>query len=116
MSEENLIPQLSLSERDRRYSKVRERMAREGIDVLLLSANHSRWEQMMADSRYLTCIGGFATLKVFTRFRISIIAISLQPGGRLTKLTPIIGGIDNQGKHKVHHTSNGEQSRIASDP
>ncbi len=70
MREENLIPQLSLSERGRRYRKVRERMAREGIDLLLLSANHSRWEQMMADSRYLTCIGGFAT-EVFTVFPLN---------------------------------------------
>ena len=65
MREENLIPQLSLSERDRRYTKVREKMTLEGIDILLLPANHSRWEQMMADSRYLTSIGGFAT-EVFT--------------------------------------------------
>ena len=67
MQDGNLIPQLSLSERDRRYRKVREKMAREAIDVLLLPANHSRWEQMMADSRYLSGIGGFAT-EVFTVF------------------------------------------------
>lgn len=36
-------------------------MAKAGIDVLVLPANHSRWDQMMADSRYLTTIGGFAT-------------------------------------------------------
>lgn len=67
MAQENLVPLPSLAERDRRYRNVRERMAREGLDVLLLPANHSRWEQMMADSRYLSGIGGFAT-EVFTVF------------------------------------------------
>ena len=54
------LPRLSLAERDRRYRLVRERMDREGLDVLILPANISRWEQMMADSRYITTIGGFA--------------------------------------------------------
>ena len=67
MEQQNLIPLPSLAERDRRYKNVRERMQREGLDVLLLPANHSRWEQMMADSRYLSGIGGFAT-EVFTVF------------------------------------------------
>jgi Xaa-Pro aminopeptidase len=67
MEEQNLIPVPSLAERNRRYKNVRERMEKEGLDVLLLPANHSRWEQMMADSRYLSGIGGFAT-EVFTVF------------------------------------------------
>lgn len=67
MPEEQLIPKLSLGERDRRYKLVRDKMATQGFDVLLLPANGSRWEQMMADSRYLTGIGGFAT-EVFTVF------------------------------------------------
>ena len=67
MEQQNLIPLPSLTERDRRYKNIRERMARERLDVLLLPANHSRWEQMMADSRYLSGIGGFAT-EVFTVF------------------------------------------------
>jgi Xaa-Pro aminopeptidase len=62
-----MIPQLSLEERDRRYHKTREEMARRGIDCLLLPANSGRWEQLQADSRYLTSIGGFAT-EVFTVF------------------------------------------------
>lgn len=57
----DLVPRLSLKERDRRYKLVRREMARQGIDLLLLPANHSRWEQMMADSRYITTIGGFGT-------------------------------------------------------
>src|SRR5690349_6776435 len=65
--ETDLIPQLSLEERDRRYKNVREEMARRGIDVLLLPANSGRWEQLQADSRYLSSIGGFAT-EIFTVF------------------------------------------------
>jgi Xaa-Pro aminopeptidase len=64
---EALLPKISLKERDRRYRLVRKAMAAEGIDVLLVPANHSRWEQMMADSRYLTSIGGFGT-EVLTVF------------------------------------------------
>jgi len=62
-----MIPQPSLQERDRRYHNVRDEMARRGIDCLLLPANSGRWEQLQADSRYLTSIGGFAT-EVFTVF------------------------------------------------
>lgn len=62
-----LVPQLSLAERDRRYKKVREAMTQAHMDVLLAPANTGRWEQLQADSRYLTSIGGFAT-EVFTIF------------------------------------------------
>jgi Xaa-Pro aminopeptidase len=65
--EAELIPQLSIEERDRRYRNVREDMTRRGIDVLLLPANSGRWEQLQADSRYLSSIGGFAT-EIFTVF------------------------------------------------
>ncbi|HUK61498.1 MAG TPA: Xaa-Pro peptidase family protein [Stellaceae bacterium] len=67
--EEVAVPRLSVGERDRRYRLVRERMDREGLDVLILPANVSRWEQMMADSRYITTIGGFGTetLTIFPR-------------------------------------------------
>lgn len=51
----------SLAERDRRHRTIRDAMAREGLDVLVLSPSTARWEQMMADSRYVTGIGGFAT-------------------------------------------------------
>jgi Xaa-Pro dipeptidase len=61
------IPQLSLQERDRRYKIVRTQMAQRGIDCLLLPANTGRWEQMQADSRYISSIGGFGT-EVFTVF------------------------------------------------
>lgn len=55
------LPRISLKERDRRYRLVRERMAEQGLDALILPANVARWEQMMADSRYITTIGGFGT-------------------------------------------------------
>jgi Xaa-Pro dipeptidase len=62
-----MIPQLSIQERDRRYKKIRDEMSRRGIDCLLLPANSGRWEQLQADSRYVTSIGGFAT-EAFTVF------------------------------------------------
>jgi Xaa-Pro dipeptidase len=55
------LPQLSLAERDRRYREVRTRMAARGFDVLLAPANSGRWEQLQADARYLSQIGGNAT-------------------------------------------------------
>lgn len=63
------LPRLTLKERDRRYRLVRKRMDAQGLDALILPANVSRWEQMMADSRYITTIGGFGTetLTVFPR-------------------------------------------------
>ena len=63
------IPRLSLGERDRRYRAVRAAMAADNLDVLICPASTSRWEQTMADARYLTTIGGFGTetLTVFPR-------------------------------------------------
>ncbi|HXR87664.1 MAG TPA: M24 family metallopeptidase [Stellaceae bacterium] len=63
------IPRLSLAERDRRYRAVRAAMAAENLDVLICPASTARWEQTMADSRYLTTIGGFGTetLTIFPR-------------------------------------------------
>ncbi|HET9150005.1 MAG TPA: M24 family metallopeptidase [Alphaproteobacteria bacterium] len=63
------LPRPSLAERDRRHRAIRAAMAEQSIDVLLLSPNTARWAQMMADSRYVTAIGGFATevLTIFPR-------------------------------------------------
>jgi Xaa-Pro aminopeptidase len=63
------IPRLSLAERDRRYAAVRAAMAADNLDVLICPASTARWEQTMADSRYLTTIGGFGTetLTIFPR-------------------------------------------------
>lgn len=68
-AEAPLIPTFSLAERDRRYGLIRKEMAAQGIDVLVLPASVARWEQTMADSRYVTLIGGFGTesLAIFPR-------------------------------------------------
>ena len=60
-SADDRLPRLSLTERDRRYALIRKGMAKAGLDVLILPATHTRWDQMMADSRYVTTIGGFGT-------------------------------------------------------
>jgi Xaa-Pro dipeptidase len=52
---------LSLAERDRRHALVASRMAEAGLDALVLPASTARWEQTMADARYMTSIGGFGT-------------------------------------------------------
>lgn len=65
--ERAIVPRFSLAERDRRHALVRAAMAAAGIDVLLLPGATSRWEQSMADSRYITGIGGFGT-ETFTVF------------------------------------------------
>lgn len=55
------LPRISLKERNRRWRLIRQEMEEQGLDTLILPANVSRWEQMMADSRYVTTIGGFGT-------------------------------------------------------
>ena len=60
-SETIALPRLTRAERDRRYRLVRAAMAAENIDALICPASTARWEQTMADSRYLTTIGGFGT-------------------------------------------------------
>ena len=54
-------PFLSFAERDRRHRAIRERMGQLSLDVLILPASSTRWEQSMADSRYATGIGGYGT-------------------------------------------------------
>ena len=69
-SEASSIPTpyvLSLAERDRRHAAIRQEMKRLGLDVLVLPATTNRWEQSMADARYVTGIGGFQT-ETFTIF------------------------------------------------
>lgn len=55
------VPRLSLAERDRRWAKVRELMAREQLDAIITLANSSYWDQANANGRYLTSIGGNCT-------------------------------------------------------
>lgn len=52
------VPHFSLTERERRWSRVREAMRREGIDVIFVPPNTGLWDQFQANVRYLTGIGG----------------------------------------------------------
>lgn len=51
------VPRLSIAERDRRWSLIRERMAVEGLECLLIIGNDSHWDMGMANMRYVTHIG-----------------------------------------------------------
>lgn len=45
--------QVSDAERDRRWSRIREEMSRRSVDCLLLSGNSGRWNEMLANVRYV---------------------------------------------------------------
>jgi Xaa-Pro aminopeptidase len=45
--------QVSLDERDRRWMRIREEMAKRGVDCLLLNGNSGRWNEMNANIRYV---------------------------------------------------------------
>jgi Xaa-Pro aminopeptidase len=55
------LPKFSHAERERRWSRVRERMRRERLDAIIGFPNQSHWDQFQADVRYLTHIGGHQT-------------------------------------------------------
>ena len=48
---------LPLAERDRRWARIREEMAKRGVDCLLLNGNSGRWNEMNANIRY---VAGYA--------------------------------------------------------
>src|SRR5713226_596434 len=52
------LPRLSLSERDRRWSRVRQAMAARDLACIVTPPNTGHWELFQADTRYLTHIGG----------------------------------------------------------
>lgn len=52
------VPRFSLSERDRRWARVRALMERDGLDAILTLQNSSNWDQGNANSRYLSSLGG----------------------------------------------------------
>src|SRR5512139_1971493 len=62
------VPRLSLQERNRRWLSIREMMAIQGLDCLLLVGNDRFWGLGMTNMRYLTHIGsqmaGFAVFPV----------------------------------------------------
>ena len=55
------LPRFSHTERERRWSRVRDLMRREQIDAVIGFPNQSHWDQFQADVRYLTHIGGHQT-------------------------------------------------------
>lgn len=59
-NETTLIPTFSLAERGRRWGLVRERMKKAKLDCLVGFPNGGRFEQLQANTRYLTQMGGFA--------------------------------------------------------
>jgi Xaa-Pro dipeptidase len=52
------VPRLSTAERDRRWARVRQLMATEGMAAIVTSPNTSSWDQASAYTRYLSSIGG----------------------------------------------------------
>lgn len=60
MTQDTLIPVFTKSERDRRWGLVRKRMAEQRLDCLIGFPNGGRFEQLQANTRYLTQMGGFA--------------------------------------------------------
>jgi Xaa-Pro aminopeptidase len=51
-------PRFSLAERDRRWQAVRELMARQGLDAIVVPQNTGHSTDYQANSRYLTHVGG----------------------------------------------------------
>jgi len=52
------VPHFSLGERDRRWARVRQLMERDNLDVLVAPSHTGAWDQLQANVRYLTGIGG----------------------------------------------------------
>jgi Xaa-Pro aminopeptidase len=49
--------QVSTTERDRRWTRIRQEMGKRGVDCLLLNGNSGRWNEMNANIRY---VAGYA--------------------------------------------------------
>ncbi|MBP1732316.1 MAG: hydrolase/M24 family peptidase, partial [Deltaproteobacteria bacterium] len=49
---------LSLKERDRRYTLVRQSMRERGLDALLIWGHSGKWDWHMANVHYLSQVGG----------------------------------------------------------
>lgn len=52
------VPRFSMAERQRRWARVRELMAAEGLDAIFVPPNTGLWDTFQANVRYLTGIGG----------------------------------------------------------
>ena len=55
------LPKFSLTERERRWGRVRQLMGQKKLDAVIGFPNQSHWDQFQADIRYLTHIGGHQT-------------------------------------------------------
>ena len=49
----NEFNQVSAAERNRRWTRIRDEMAKRGVDCLLLNGNSGRWNEMNANIRYV---------------------------------------------------------------
>lgn len=58
------LPRFSLRERDRRWSKIREEMRKHDLDCLLLCGSPYQWDFAVANARFVSHIGGNATLNL----------------------------------------------------
>ena len=76
-------PRFSLAERDRRWKTVRERMAKEGIDVIVTPQNTGHSMDFQANTRYLTHCGGGGDADIAAVFplngEVTAIATSAAP-------------------------------------
>ncbi|MDH7798907.1 MULTISPECIES: M24 family metallopeptidase [unclassified Beijerinckia] len=54
------VPRFSMAERDRRWARVRELMARDGMDVIVATPHTGHHDHFSAYSRYLTGLGGYS--------------------------------------------------------
>jgi len=52
------LPRFTRAERERRWSRVRHLMARDGLDVIVAPGNSGAWEHLNANARYLVGVGG----------------------------------------------------------
>jgi Xaa-Pro aminopeptidase len=60
VAEQLEVPHLSRAERDRRWARVRELMARDGIDVIVAPPHTGHHDHFSANVRYLTGLGGYS--------------------------------------------------------
>ncbi|MEA2640093.1 MAG: Xaa-Pro dipeptidase [Chloroflexota bacterium] len=82
---ERALPSFSIPERDRRWGRLRQLMADQGIDVLVAAPNTGSHDKHQADARYLTQFGlnGENAACVFPR-EGKVVGF----GGRSSKLVP----------------------------
>jgi Xaa-Pro aminopeptidase len=67
------LPQLSLTERDRRWKALRAAMEKEGIDCLFIWANNRSWGIGLQNFRYITHVGARDAIALFSLHRDPIV-------------------------------------------